>query len=144
MVIRVLPFCIQSPESVDPASLTPSEPHWAHALQNKRLKKTHPWQRERPSSYGAESGQHKTFREELGDESSASNAKGSAHATSLNRAAARDIRRFARLTHAISSSAADAHSKTSSTVCVLPLWNVLGVHTLPGGAGAGTLPAAMQ
>ena len=41
-------------------------------------------------------------------------------ATSLPRAAPRDISRFARLTHAISSSAADAHSNTISAVCVLP------------------------
>ena len=41
-------------------------------------------------------------------------------ATSRPRAAPRDISRFARLTHAISSSAADAHSSTISAVCVLP------------------------
>ena len=41
-------------------------------------------------------------------------------ATSRPRAAPRDISRFARLTHAISRSAADAHSNTISAVCVLP------------------------
>ena len=41
-------------------------------------------------------------------------------ATSRPRAVPRDISRFARLTHAISSSAADAHSNTMSAVCVLP------------------------
>ena len=42
-------------------------------------------------------------------------------ATSRPRATPRDSRRFARLTHAISSSAADAHSKRTSAVCVLPV-----------------------
>ena len=42
-------------------------------------------------------------------------------ATSRPRAAPRDIRRFARLTQAISRRAADADSRTTSAVCVLPI-----------------------